>query len=82
MRVSFHRRHASSLPPRRRRSPRVFAIIIALTACTRAFAASRIANDAPAEDSAAVRAVDDAARATVDEHIRVHLKRLSRASAT
>ena len=78
MKVSLHRRRHQSLPPQKRRSPRVLAVLIALTTGTMAFAASRITGGEARADNAAVAAADDKALDIADMRIRAHLKKLQR----
>ncbi len=79
MRISLHRRRHMSLPPRKRRSPKVLVLFIALTTGTMAFAASRLGRDrAPPAADPRVTAVDDETLALADERIHAHLKKLER----
>ena len=73
MRVSFHRRRHQSLPPQRRRSPRVLVIVIALTTATMAFAASHIGKSRELPAAMLIERADQETREVVDRRISAHL---------
>lgn len=77
MRVSFHRRRHMSLPPQRRRSPRVIVVVIALTTATMAFAASHIgrSRELPAAMLIESQRADQATRDVVDQRLQARLKK-------
>ena len=82
MRVSLHRRRHESLPPQKRRSPKIIVILIVLTTGTMAFAATRIGGkptpEASPGGSSAESTAEQATRDVVNERLHAHLKRLSR----
>ena len=73
MRVSFHRRRHLSLPPQRRRSPRVLIVFIALTTATMAFAASHIGKSRELPAAMLIERADNDTRDAVDDRIAAHL---------
>ena len=77
MRVSLHRRRHESLPPQRRRSPKVLLIAIVLTTGTMAFAASHIGGKTDPVASAVESESEQATRDVVNERLHAKLKRLS-----